>query len=449
MYSRVVLEALKKIGAEEGDSIRLFSPSRSYEGVLLPSPQEDSSVLVLKLKNGYNVGVSFEAGSSLEKLPVEKKRPGAIPKVVLPPSRNPGISILACGGTIGTHVDYATGGVFMSRAPEEVLGTTPELGAAVRIEEMASPFTLASEDMQPWHWRTLAEEAARLLNRSETRGIVVTHGTDTLHFTASVLSFMLQGLGKPVAVVGAQRSPDRGSFDGRMNLLCAAYYAGYSDFGEVAAVMHGSASDDFCYAHRGTKVRKMHTSARAAFQSVNDAPLAKIHPDGKIEPLNSRYRKRSDSQVTVDARFEEKTALLKLFPNASPELLDFLVQKGYRGVVLEAFALGHVPTGKSGTQMGHFDESRSWIPAVKRAVGAGMVVAVTSQSLYGRVSPTVYRNLRLLSGAGATFCRDLLPETAYVKLACALGRANGPAAARALLLENWAFEYNDRLSALE
>lgn len=445
MYSKAVRAALEKAGIGEGDALRLTVAGRTFEGTLLPAFAQEGGVLVLKLKSGYNVGLALEASAKLEKLPGERRKPGQIPKTEFPPSFHPSISLLATGGTIGTHVDYRTGAVFMSRTPEEVLGTTPELQEFTRVHKIASPFRLASEDLQPVHWKAMAESAAELLNDPECRGLLVTHGTDTLHYSSAALSFMLEGLGKPVAFVGAQRSPDRGSFDGRLNLQCAARYC-LSDFAEVAVVMHGQTSDDFCLAHRGTKVRKMHTSARNAFQSVNDSPLARVFPDGKIEKLNSRYRLRSDAHVKADARFEEKTALLKLYPGASPELLRYHQEKGYRGVVLEAFALGHVPTGQSGVEKGGFDEAKNWIPAVKDAVDAGLLVAVASQTLFGRVHPAVYRNLRLLAQAGAVFCSDVLPETAYVKLGCALGREKSADAAASLMKKIWAFESNDRLT---
>ncbi len=438
--------ALSAAHLSDGDTLRLSIGTHRYEGVLLPSSESDSPILLLKLRNGYNVGLAYSPEMKFEKLAEAKKSLGSIPSLPLTDSKNPAISILATGGTIGTHVDYATGGVYMSRTPAEVLSTTPELSNFVRISQIEAPFTMASEDMQPVHWQEMARQAGTLLNDPEVKGLLITHGTDTLHYSSAALSFMLENLGKPVALVGAQKSPDRGSFDGRLNLICGALYAGHSNFAEVAVVMHATSSDDYCYAHRGTKVRKMHTSARPAFHSINDSPLAKIFPDGKIESLHSRHRARSDSPVNVDDRFEPKTALLKVYPGSDPSILDFYSQKGYRGIVLEAMALGHVPTGKSGTDMGDYDYKKVWIPHVKKAVDSGMTLAVTSQALYGRTSPTVYRNLRLLAQTGAVFCSDMLPETAYAKLGCILGRTQDPQQARTMLLQNWSHEFNDRIT---
>lgn len=450
MYSPTILEALKKQGVAEGDPVRVSSKGLVLEGVLLPKTAEsDPAVLTLKLQSGYNAGVEFTSASSIEKIG-GKQQLGAIPRVSLKQSGLPKIVLIATGGTIGTHVDYKTGGVFMCRTPEEILATTPELERAADIKSVSTPFTLASEDIQPAHWKKLTAKTAEHVNDADVQGVVITHGTDALGYTSAALSFMLRGLCKPVVLVGAQRSPDRGSFDGALNLVCGAYFAAYSQYAGVAVVMHGSTSDDFCYAHIGTKVRKMHTSRRDAFKSINASPLAKIFADGRIEWIEGKPAVPSAQQsCSAGAVFEEKIALLKAYPGSNPELLDFLVEKGFKGVVIEAMALGHLPTGESGTDVAGFDKTKSWIPSVKKAVEKGVVVAITSQSLYGSVHPYVYRNLRLVSGAGALYCRDMLPETAYVKLGWVLGHKVSAEEAKKMMLENVAGEFNPRIKLNE
>jgi len=396
----------------------------------------DQSSLVLKLKNGYNVGIRFEKGLRIKKIGPAVKF-GLIPKLTIKHRPGlPSVSLIATGGTIGTHVDYKTGGVYMCRKPEEILATTPELQNIVNLKSLHRPFTVASEDMTYKHWQTLAEMAAKELKRCD--GVIITHGTDCLHYTAAALSFMLKDLTKPVVITGAQRSPDRGSFDGKMNLICSGYFAGHSPIGEVAVVMHGSTNDDFCYAHRGTKVRKLHTSRRDAFRSVNDLPLAKIWPNGNIEVMNVNHVKRDRKKVKVDLRFEPRTALVKVYPNSDPSVIDWYIEKGYRGIVIEATGLGHVPTGESGSE--EANKVMSWIPFVKKAVDKGIVVVVTSQCLYGRTHPFVYRNLRLLGEAGAIFGEDMLPEVAYVKLGCLLGQNKNSERVKELMLTNLAGE---------
>lgn len=130
--------------------------------------------------------------------------------------------------------------------------------------------------MKPKHWIKIAHEVAKSLNSGDS-GVVVAHGTDTMGYTAAALSFMLRDLGKPVILVGAQRSSDRPSSDAAMNLICSVRMS-TSDVAEVMVVMHGETGDTYCLAHRGTKVRKMHTSRRDAFRSINDVPIAKVWP---------------------------------------------------------------------------------------------------------------------------------------------------------------------------
>jgi glutamyl-tRNA(Gln) amidotransferase subunit D len=365
---------------------------------------------------------------------------GVIPSIKL--RHKPGlpeVSLIATGGTIGTHVDYRTGGVFMCRTPEEIIATAPDLENIVNLKGVHRPFTLASEDMNHSHWQQIAELAAKELNKGR-RGVIVTHGTDTLHFTAAALSFMLKNLSKPVAIIGAQRSPDRGSFDGILNLICGGYFVGHSNIGEVAVVMHGSSSDDFCLAHRGTKARKMHTSRRDAFRSINNLPLARIWPNGKIEVMNENHRKFEDRKVEADTSFEPKVAMVKFYPGSDPGIIDYYVDNDFKGIIIEATGLGHVATGESGTSENETIKSLSWIPHIKAAVDRGVVIVITSQTLYGRVHPFVYRNLRLLYEAGAVFGEDMLPETAYIKLGWLLGHEKNIEKVKNLMLTNLAGE---------
>ncbi|MFH0711202.1 MAG: Glu-tRNA(Gln) amidotransferase subunit GatD [Candidatus Aenigmatarchaeota archaeon] len=423
-----------------GDRVKIFKDGKEFQGFLMPRIEVgDLNSVVIKMENGYNIGLKYEKGMRMQKIGAGIKF-GVIPKKKF--NRKPGlpnISLIATGGTIGTHVDYKTGGVFMVRTPEEIVATTPELENIVNIKTMLRPFTAASEDMTYKHWQELAELVAKELSKG-ARGVIVTHGTDYLHFTSAALSFMLKNLTKPVALVGAQRSPDRGSFDGSMNLICGSHFTGYSDVGEVCVVMHGTTNDDFCFAHRGTKVRKMHTSRRDAFRSVNEMPIAKIWPNGKIEITNENYRKVDSKKVVADTKFEPKVALVKSYIGSDPEILDWYVDRGFKGIVIEGSGLGHVPTGESGVKVGQFDSKMSWIPHIKKAVEKGVVVVMTSQTLYGRVHPFVYRNLRLAFEAGAVYGEDMLPEVAYIKLGHVLGHTKDVEKAKQLMLTNLAGE---------
>jgi len=422
VYSPDIDSLLKSKKIKVGDRIRITTKTAVHEGILLPRIEMgDTQSIVLKLDNGYNIGIRYDKDVQLKRLEGGAKL-GVIPSVhVRTKPGLPDVSFIATGGTIGTHVDYRTGAVYMIRKPEEIIATTPELEDIANIKVIPAPFTVASEDMNHTHWAKIAELVAKELNKGR-RGAVVTHGTDTLHFTSAALSFMLKNLSKPVAVVGAQRSPDRGSFDGHMNLICSGYFAGHSNIGEVAVVMHATTNDDYCYAHRGTKVRKMHSSRRDAFRSINDMPLAKIWPSGKIEQMNTNVRTfDANKKVEADTKFEPKVALVKSYPGSDPEIVDWHVDKGCRGIIIEGSGLGHVPTSERDIDIGQLQTNPSWIPHIQSAIEQGVVVVITTQTLYGRVHPFVYRNLRLLYKTGAVFGEDMLPETAYIKLGWLLG----------------------------
>ena len=282
-----------------GDRVEIKTKKEVIKGILMP---QEGKTLVIKLDTGYNIGIDHKKVLKIKKIKKGKKPGRIVTKKIKHRKSLPKVTFISTGGTIGTHVDYVTGGVFMCRTPEEILTTTPELGNIINIKTK-SPFTVASEDMSIENWQQLARLIAKELN-SGADGVILTHGTDYLHYTSAALSFMLKNLSKPVALVGAQRSPDRGSFDGTQNLLCAAHYC-RSDIAEVAVVMHGSTSDEFCLANRGVKCRKMHTSRRDAFRPINELPLAKIWPDGKTKILNKNY-KRSNQKLLLTQSLKKK-----------------------------------------------------------------------------------------------------------------------------------------------
>ena len=412
-----------------GDVVRVVESENGttveYEGIVMP-PYELSSgeTLTLKLDNGYNIGILVDNIVEIEVL--EKAKPGEKKefKAVLPKNPElPNVAILGTGGTIASRIDYKTGAVHPAFTAEELALAVPEIFKLANITPKLI-MNILSEDMRPEYWRKIANEIAKALNSGED-GVVIAHGTDTMAYTAAALSFMLGNLHKPVILVGAQRSSDRPSSDAAMNLTCSVRMA-TANFGEVAVVMHGETGDTYCLAHRGTKVRKMHTSRRDAFRSINDIPVAKIWADGRIEFLREDYRKRSEGEVFVDGEMEEKVALVKSFPGMQKEILEFFIDKGYKGIVLEGTGLGHVPT--------------YLIDTIERATQEGITVCMTSQCLYGRVNLNVYSTGRRLLRAGVIPCEDMLPETAYVKLMWVLGKTQNQEEVRKMMLKNYAGE---------
>ncbi len=438
MYSESIEKVLKAAGVALGDEIRVSrSGGDTLEGVLMPkSDSNGDGILIIKLRNGYNFGIKFDSPLTIKKL-AGRRETFAFPKAKIDENRKlPKITLIATGGTIGSKVDYETGGAHFLTKPEELLYLVPELSGIADLE-IRNLMSIASEDMTCAEWGKMAKETADAL-RGGARGVVITHGTDTMHYTSAALSFMLQGLNAPVVITGAQRSSDRGSSDAFMNLACAARIAAESDVAEVGVCMHADSSDGFCNLLRGTKVRKLHTSKRDAFRPVNSRPMARIPAgNGAIEYVGD-YRKAAGSAGKVKAvtGFEPKVALVKFYPHSDPGVMSYYLNKDYKGIIIEGTGLGHVAIAPG-------DKKYSWLEGVRDAVESGAVVGMTSQCLNGRVSSTVYSNLRLISGAGATYCEDMLPEVALVKLGFLLGNYDRKKAAE-LLNKNLIGEITER-----
>ena len=443
-YSDLIQSTLKRINVKVGDRISVTKGKNIYEGLLMPRSEiGDKSSLVIKLDNGYNIGIKYEKGVKIQKSkkPEPKKIEEEVEfefgkehfKELKFDSKKPKIALIMTGGTIISRVDYRTGGVYALEKPEELLTNIPELKNIVNIENILTPFKKMSEDLNYKDWQKLAELTAKEINKNQ--GVIITQGTDTLHFTSAVLSFMLKNLYKPVVLTAAQRSSDRGSSDAFMNMLCSAYTT-ISDIAEVGTCMHATTDDHYCHFIRGTKVRKLHSTRRDAFRSINEMPLAKIWPDGKIDILNKNHKKRNnDEKIVADIKFEPKIALLKAYPGSEPEILEFLVKKGYKGFVIEGTGMGHVPT---------FAE-KSWISSIKKLIKDGIPVVIAPQTIYGRINTNVYTNLRILyHEAKAIPAEDMLPETAYVKLGFLLGHTKDLDKIRELMLTNIAGEITER-----
>ena len=275
--------------------------------------------------------------------------------------------------------------------------------------------------MRAEYWIKLANTVAQEVE-SGAEGVIITHGTDTMMYTAAALSFMIK-TPVPVVLVGSQRSSDRPSSDASMNAVCAASVA-ISDIAEVTVVMHGSTSDDFCTIHRGTRVRKMHTSRRDAFQSINQPPLGKVdYLSRKVEAFRP-HRHRGEAALDLQARMEDRCALVKYTPGSSPDILDYYIDKGYKGIVLEGTGLGHVAS--------------DWIEGIKRATEDDVPVVVASQCLRGRICDRVYDTGRDMLQAGAIEGGDMLPEVALVKMMWLL--ANHPRSFASLIRQPLAGE---------
>src|SRR3989338_5472602 len=394
---------------QPGDLVEVHLIKVIYEGTLLEVPEDERGVVLLKLDSGYNIG--FNRKDILEIKLLKRFEKKEEKYEVKKDDEKPNIAMIITGGTIAARLDYKTGAVSWLDTPENLFKYYPELFEKVNVARVEVPFMKASEDMDFRDWKKIAKTAERLLNDSNIQGVIVTHGTDTLHYTGAALSFFLQNLGKPVVLTYSQRSIDRASSDANLNLQCAAI-AAISDIAEVMLVGHATTNDDFCYAMPATKVRKLHTSRRDAFKIVNAKPFAKIFPD-RIERVSEYNLRDNGKKVKSDLHFDEKVALVKIYPGQKPDILDFYLKKKYKGIVLEVTGLGHVPS--SGTK-------NSWLSKLKEIQKRGVLVCAAAQTIYGRLDPYVYSNGRELEKTGVIFLEDMLSETALVKLGWVLGK---------------------------
>ncbi len=407
---------------QSGDRVKIEKGKITYEGVLMPTT---TGQVVIKLDNGYNIGFKNEGISIFL---IEKKGVGPSKKKIDRPYRKdlPQLSILSTGGTIASKVDYRTGAVTSQFTADDILFAIPELEKIANYNSEVV-YSILSENMKIEYWIELARRIAKEIENG-AQGVIVTHGTDTMAYTASALSFMIE-TPVPIVLTGSQRSADRPSSDNAQNAVCAALVA-TSDIAEVTVVMHSSTSDDSCYIHRGTKVRKMHTSARDAFKSINSPPLGKVDYQTKKIEISEKYRRRGERNLILKNHLEQKCALIKIYPGADPDILDFYVERGYRGIIIEGTGLGHVST--------------EWFDHIKNAISNSVSVVMTSQCIYGRTCDRVYDTGRDLLRIGVIEGGDMLSETALVKLMWVLSETEDTKEVKKLMQANLVWELTDR-----
>jgi glutamyl-tRNA(Gln) amidotransferase subunit D len=327
-------------------------------------------------------------------------------------------------------VDYRTGAVKPALDSEDLYSVVPELANLATIDAKVL-LSVFSENIGPPQWTLIAESVAEQI-KGGADGVVIAHGTDTLGYTAAALSFALQGLPAPVVLVGAQRSSDRPSSDAASNLIAATAIAGQAPFAEVVVAMHDWISDERVAVHRGTRVRKCHTSRRDAFRSVNATPIAYYDLPNQALQLNVQKYKQRSRQPDWDVRpkFDPNVALIKFHPGLSVGIVDWAIAAGYKGMVLEGSGLGHV--------------GDVLFPALERAVKNGIVVGMSSQCVWGRVHMNVYSTGRDLLRIGVLPLGDMLAETALVKMMWAFGQENDPEKVSKTMVTNLANEISDR-----
>ena len=395
-YNGNSLEFLKTNKILIGDSVKILADI-TYSGIIMPRYEHsDDKHIVLKLKSGYNIGLEIEKIEKIEKnRPVEKNIQQN--KEIGKNKELPNILLLSTGGTIASKIDYRTGSVTPVLTAEELNSSVPELSKIANIDTKVL-FSEYSENIMPEHWLKIAE-TIKEYTQSDYSGIIIAHGTDTMHYTSSYLSFSLAGFPIPIALVGSQRSSDRASSDAALNLIGAIKFLTKSKTNGVYIAMHQDENDETIACHIGTRVRKNHTSKRGAFQTVGNDPAFLM--------INNEIHKNMKTDFFTINQFEpkikinEKVALVKYYPGYNPDLLKNIIDSGYKAIIFEGTGLGHI--------------GKNMYPIVKIANEKGIFMGMTSQCIDGRVRMTVYESGRDLLNLGIIPLENMIPEIALVK----------------------------------
>jgi len=408
-YKGRALEVMMKFNARVWAKVKVTTTRGVFEGTILPRAENtDDKHLVLKFFTGYNIGIDIDTITEVEELGF-KKAVYKIPEKEFPYTKGlPSVKLLGTGGTIASRLDYRTGAVIPAFSPGELYGAVPELADICNLTT-EKLFAVFSENMGPDQYKALAIAIGKEIENG-IDGIIIGHGTDTMHYTSAALNFMVQNSPIPIVLVGSQRSSDRPSSDAALNLMHAATAAGHGDIAEVMVCMFGPTSDEYGFLHRGTRVRKMHSSYRSTFRTIGDVPLATVTRQGVV-PIKTDYNhRRKDRKVTIMPYYEERVAMIYYYTNMHPDMIDSLVDNGYKGIIIIGTGLGHV--------------NKPLYPAIVRAVAKGVAIYMTVQTIWGYVHMFVYDTGRDLMAKGVVPAENMLPETAFIKLSWALGQTS-------------------------
>ena len=423
-YVESSLEFLKSNDVAVGSSVKILA-DLTYSGIIMPRYEHsDDKHIVLKLNSGYNIGLEIDKIKKIEKLSTPEKIIEKKQSLEKNPSL-PKILLLSTGGTIASKVDYRTGAVTPILTAEELNSSVPELADMANIDTEVL-FSEYSENINPDHWLKISKKLVEYSN-SDYSGIIIAHGTDTMHYTSSFLSFALAGYPIPIALVGSQRSSDRASSDAALNLIGATKFLVECKTNGVYIIMHHDESDETIACHFGTRVRKNHTSKRSAFQTIGDDPAYII--------INDKIQRNAKEDFFKVKKFHPKTnldtkvALIKYHPGYDPNLLDKIIEMGYRAIIFEGTGLGHV--------------GRPMYDTVKKAHEKGIFLGMTSQCIDGRIRMTVYESGRDLLDLGIIPLENMIPEVALVKAMWALGNSPESDDIKKIMLENIASEISD------
>ena len=421
-YKGKIRDFLIQNKVEVGNLVKITS-ELTYSGILMPRYESgDESHIVLKLKSGYNIGIEFDKIEKIEKVG-ERQSIGESTQTIEKNENLPKILLLSTGGTIASKVDYRTGAVTPALSASELYEAVPEIAKIANVDAEVL-FSEYSENLQPEHWKEIAKKLDSVA-KSDYAGIIIAHGTDTMHYTSSFLSFALSGFPIPIALVGSQRSSDRPSSDAALNLIAATKFLTESKTNGIYVIMHNDSNDDTIACHKGTRVRKNHTSKRGAFETVGDNPAFIVSEDKILKNMNDSFFKGEKYEPKLD--LDSKIALVKYHPGYDPRQIKNLIDSGFNAIIFEGTGLGHV--------------GNTMYDAIKDAKEKGLFLGMTSQCIDGRVSMTVYDSGRDLLELGIVPLENMTPETALVKAMWACGNSSNAEEIKELMLRNIASEF--------
>ena len=422
-YKGNSLELLKSKQISIGDSVKILA-DLTYSGIIMPRYEHnDDKHIVLKLKSGYNIGLNIEKIEAIEKIKsvrkiIEKneetRKVDGLSKILL----------ISTGGTIASKIDYRTGAVTPVLTAEELNLSVPELAKIANIDTKVL-FSEYSENIMPEHWLKIAEEINEY-SKSDYSGIIIAHGTDTMHYTSAFLSFALAGFPLPIALVGSQRSSDRASSDAALNLIGATKFLVECKTNGIYVIMHQDENDEAIACHLGTRVRKNHTSKRGAFQTVGDNPAFIIYNNEIHRNMKDDFFRIKEYKHKI--KLNRKVALVKYHPGYDPNMLKIIIDAGYKAIIFEGTGLGHI--------------GKNMYPMIKIANERSIFMGMTSQCIDGRVRMTVYESGRDLLNLGIIPLQDMISEVALVKAMWASGNGENHKEIKEIMLNRIASEFS-------
>jgi len=382
----------------------------------------------MKIDTGYNIGIQLPEDATIREIGYRSFDYKIPEKKVEKNPDLPNVTLLGTGGTVASRLDYRTGAVIPAFTPSELFSAVPELVDICNLTPKTL-YQILSENFCTEYWIKTAKAIANEIE-SGVDGIIIGHGTDTMGYTGSALSFFLRNLPIPVVIVGSQRSSDRPSSDGPVNIMNATTLAGYGNLAEVVVVMRGTTSDNYDLIHRAVRVRKMHSARRDTFRTISDIPLGKIQ-ERDISFFKKDYQRRGNREdFFLDTKIDERVSILYFYPGMDPDVMEALIDKSYHGFVIVGTGLGHV--------------GKPMYSALERAQEEEIPVVITVQPLYGFTHLRVYETGRDMLARGVIEGKNMLPEAAFPKLCWALGHTRDIDEIRKIMGTNIAGEITQR-----